>query len=163
MKKEQTAMHLSFLKELFPQYTVELYAESDSEWAEIKNEKFDDPIRVYYEPEDFDIYCLAFATQHAHISEKERLIEYVTSFANAETAAIEFYKDGKNRFGGDIKTALLDDLTYNSLLSYFGYLSIDISNLTFRVRAWDKKYCFDGMFIKDQSGTVQIVKEYEEK
>lgn len=33
-------MHLSFLKELFPQYMVELYAANNSEWAEIKNEAF---------------------------------------------------------------------------------------------------------------------------
>lgn len=155
-------MHLSFLKELFPQYTVELYAENDSEWAEIKNKAFDDLIKVYYAPEDFEIYCLVFATQHVHISEKEQLIEYVTAFANAETAAIEFYENGRKCFGGDIETALLDDLTYNSLRNRF-YSSIDIRNMTFQVRAWDKKYCFNGMFIKDSSGTVQIVREYAEE
>lgn len=155
-------MHLSFLKELFPKYTVELYAEDNSEWAVIKHEEFNDLIKVYYDSDDFDIYCLAFATQHAHISEKERLIEYATAFANAEIAAIEFYENGSNRFGGDIETALLDDLTYNSLRNYFGYPSVDISNLTFRVRAWNKEYCFDGAFIKDSSGTVQIVKNYVE-
>ena len=63
-------MHLLFLKELFPQYTVELYAENDSERAEIKNQAFNDLIKVYYDPKDFDIYCLVFATQHVHISEK---------------------------------------------------------------------------------------------
>lgn len=153
-------MHLSFLKELFSKYTVELYSENGSEWAYIKNEKYDDFIKIYYDPEDFDIYCLVFATQHMHISQKEQLIEYATTFANAETAAIEFYKNGKNYFGGDIKTTLLDNLTYNSLRNHFGTLSIDIGNLTFQVRAWDKKYCFDGMFIKDHSGALQIVKKY---
>lgn len=153
-------MHLSFLKELFPQYMVELHAENDSEWAEIKNEEFEDLIKVYYEPEDFDVYCLVFATQHVHISEKERLIEYATAFANAETAAIEFYENGINRFGGDIETTLLDDLTYDLLRNHFRYLSFDISKLTFRVRAWDKKYCFDGMFVKNSSGTVQIVRKH---
>ena len=156
-------MHLLFLKELFPQYTVELYAENDSERAEIKNRAFNDLIKVYYDPEDFDIYCLVFAIQHVHISEKERLIEYVTVFANAEMAAIEFYENGRNCFGGDIRIALLDNLTYSSLRNYFGYLFIDMSNLTFQVRAWDKKYCFNGMFIKDSSGTVQIVRKYVEE
>lgn len=156
-------MHFSFLKELFPQYTVELYAEKDSERAEIKHEDFDDLIKVYYDPDDFDMYCLVFATQHVHISEKERLIEYASAFVNAEKAAIEFYENGSNRFGGDIETPLLDDLTYDRLRNYFGYPSIDISNLTFRVRGWNKKYCFDGAFIKDSSGTVQIVKKYVEE
>lgn len=152
-------MHLSFLKELFPQYTVELYAENDSERAEIKNQAFDDLITVYYDPKDPDIYCLAFATQHVHLSEKERLIEYVTAFSNAETAAIEFYKNGRKLFGGDIETALLDGLTYDSLRNHFGHSSADISHLTFQVRAWDKKYCFNGEFTKDPSGAVQIVRK----
>ena len=65
-------MHLSFLKELFSKYTVELYSENGSEWAYIKNEKYDDFIKIYYDPEDFDIYCLVFATQHMHISQKEQ-------------------------------------------------------------------------------------------
>lgn len=156
-------MHLSFLKELFPQYTVELYAEDNSEWAKIENEEFDDLIKVYYDPEDFDVYCLFFATQHAHISEKKYLIEYATAFANAEIAAIEFYENGTNIFGGDIETALLNDLTYNSLQNRFCFPRIDICNLSFSVRAWNKEYCFDGVFIKDSSGIVQIVKKYIEE
>ena len=153
-------MHLAFLKEVFPEYAVELYAEGDSEWAYIKNEKYDDVIKVYYDPEDFDVYCLCFATQHAHISDKEELIEYALSFANAEKAAIEFYENGKNRFGGDIETTLLNDLTYDSLRKRFYYPSGAFSKLTFQVRAWDKKYCFDGAFVKKPFGSVQIIKTY---
>lgn len=151
-------MHLSFLEKLFPQYIVTLHAENAAEWAEIKNEAFEDTIKVYYDPKDSDIYCFLFATQHVHISEKERLIAYVTAFAKAKAAAIEFYENGRNRFGGDIKTTLLDDLTYDGLQNYFGYLPFDIKNMTFRVRAWDKKYCFDGQFVQEASGTVQIVR-----
>jgi len=156
-------MHLSFLKELFPQYTVELYAEKDSERAEIKNKEFSDVIMVNYWPENYYTYYLVFATQHRDTSEKEQLIEYVTAFVNAGKAEIEFYENGRNCFGGEIETSLLDGLTYDGLRNYFGYPSIDISNLTFRVRAWNKEYCFDGAFIKDSSGTIQIVRKYIEE
>lgn len=64
-------MHLSFLEELFPQYVVKLYADHDSEWAEIKNEKFEDSIKIYYWPEEFYIYYLTFATQHIDTSKKK--------------------------------------------------------------------------------------------
>lgn len=153
-------MHLLFLQELFPQYTVELHAEDGSEWAYIKNDAFHDLIKIYYEPEDYYNYYLLFATQHRHTSEKELLIEYATAFANAEAAAIEFYENGRNRFGGEIPTALLDDLTYDSLRKYFGYASVDCGSLTFRVRAWNKKYCFDGAFASSSSGDVQIIKSF---
>ena len=156
-------MHLSFLRELFPQYTVELYAEKDSERAEIRNKAFRDVITVHYWPEDYYIYHLLFATQHRDTSEKEELIEYVTAFANVEKAAIEFYENGRNRFGGEIETSQLDGLTYDGLRNNFGYSSVDICNLTFQVRGWKKECCFDGAFIKDSSGTVQIVKTYTEE
>lgn len=39
-------MHLFFLKEVFPQYSVALYAENDDERAEIKNQAFPEPIKI---------------------------------------------------------------------------------------------------------------------
>lgn len=158
-ERSQSLCIYHFLKELFPQYMVELYAEIDSERAEIKNKEFRDVITVNYWPENYYTYYLLFATQHRETSNKEQLIAYVTAFANAEKAAIEFYENGSNRFGGEIETSLLGSLTYDSLRNYFGYPSMDISNLTFRVRAWHIEYCFDGMFIKDSFGTVQIVRK----
>ena len=62
-----------------------------------------------------------------------------------------------NRFGGEIETAALDDLTYNSLRLKFGYH--DLKDYTFSVRAWDKRFCFDAYFEKDDSGNVTIVKK----
>lgn len=47
-----------------------------------------------------------------------------------------------------------------AILIQIGYPSIDISNLTFQVRAWNNEYCFNGRFVKDSSGTVQIVRKY---
>ena len=112
---------------------------------------------VHYFPDDYYKYLLRFATQHRDTSSKDDLISYISSFINAEKAAIEFYKDGMNRFGGEIETAALDDLTYNSLRLKFGYH--DLKDFTFSVRAWDKRFCFDAHFEKDDSGNVTIVKK----
>ena len=150
-------MHFDFLKELFSKYVVEICFEEDVETVYIRNSLFDFPIVVHYFPNDYYKYLLCFATQHRDTSSKDDLISYISSFINAEKAAIEFYKDGMNRFGGEIETAALDDLTYNSLRLKFGYH--DLKDFSFSVRAWDKRFCFDAHFETDDSGNVTIVKK----
>ena len=108
-------MHFDFLKELFSKYVVEICFEEDVETVYIRNSLFDFPIVVHCFPDDYYKYLLLYATQHRDTSSKDDLISYISSFINAEKAAIEFYQDGMNRFGGEIETAVLDDLTYSSL------------------------------------------------
>ena len=151
-------MHLVFLKELFSEYVVDICSEEDAETVCIRNSLFDFPIVVDYYPNDYYKYLLRFATQHRDTSSKDDLISYISSFINAEKAAIEFYKDGMNCFGGEIETAALDNLTYHSLRLTFGYR--DLKDYTFSVRAWDKRFCFDAHFEKDDSGNVTIVKKF---
>ena len=151
-------MHFDFLKELFSKYVVEICFEEDVETVYIRNSLFDFPIVVHYYPDDYFKYLLRFATQHRDTSSKDDLISYISSYINAEKAAIECYKDGIDRFGDEIETAALDDLTYNSLRLKFGYR--DLKDFTFSVRAWDKRFCFDAHFEKDDSGNVTIVKKF---
>ena len=151
-------MHFDFLKELFSKYVVEICFEEDVETVYIRNSLFDFPIVVHYFPDDYYKYLLCFATQHRDTSSKDDLISYISSFINAEKAAIESYKDGMNRFGGEIETAALDDLTYNSLSLKFDYH--DLKDFTFSVRAWDKRFCFDGYFEKSETGAIEIRKKY---
>ena len=151
-------MHFDFLKELFLEYDIDICVKDDTETVYIRNGQFSFPIVVHYFPDDYYKYLLCFATQHRDTSSKDDLISYISSFINAEKAAIEFYKDGMNRFGGEIETAALDDLTYNSLRLKFGYYH-DLKDFTFSVRAWDKRFCFDAHFEKDDSGNVTIVKK----
>jgi len=153
-------MHFSFLKDLFSEFDVDIRIEDNVETIYIRNRQFDDPIIINYYPKDHYSYLLRFATQHRDISFKEDLIQYALSFANAEKAAVEFFENGKNRFGGEIEVSLLDNITYDSLRNYFGYPHLDLTNLTLKVRAWDKHYCFDAHFEKSDSGAVEIVKEY---
>ena len=73
---------------------------------------------------------------------------------------MKFFENGKNQFGGEIAVTFLEDLTYDKLRNYFGYPNTDLSNLTFKVRVWDNRYCFDGCFHKNDYGTIGIVKKH---
>ena len=69
-KRVRKNMNLSFLRELFPKYAVTLHCKDGSEWAQIQNAAFAEPITVYYDPQDSEPYTLYFATQHLHISDQ---------------------------------------------------------------------------------------------
>ena len=153
-------MHFLFMKDLFSQYETVIRIENDIETIHIRNKQFEDEIVVYYFPDDYYTYLLRFATQHRDTSSKEELIQYVLSFANAEKAAIEFFENEKNRFGGEIEVSLLDNISYDDLRKYFGYPHLDLTNLTFKVRAWNARYCFDGYFEKSETGAIEIRKKY---
>lgn len=153
-------MHLDFIKRQFPNFNVDIQTESDTETAYIRHEHFEEPIIIYYFPDDHYPYYLKFATQHRDASSEEDLIEYAQSFANAEKAAIEFFENDDPRFGGEIAVSLLDDLTYDGLRNRFGYPHRDLTNFTFTVRAWDTRYCFDGHFEENGSGAIEIIKDY---
>ena len=151
-------MHFDFFKNLFPQCDLQIEEENGIETIRIKNKLFEDYILVSYYPDDYYKYLFRFATQHLETSSIEQLTEYVTAFVNTEKAAIEFYEDGRAWFGGDIDTALLENLTYDSLRKcYFGHQHL--KEYSFTVRAWDERFCFNAHFITDENGKVTIVKE----
>lgn len=152
-------MHLSCLKERFPQCELELRGETEQECAFIRKGQYA-AIEVWYFPTEHYTYCVYFADHHIHTCDKEEMIAFVTSIVSAEKASIEFFLDGKNRFGGEISTADLDDLTYDSLRCRFGYPNRDLTGYTFKVRACDERYCFDGVFVKGEKNQVQILKRY---
>ena len=153
-------MHFLFMKDLFSQYETDIRIENDIETIHIRNKQFEDEIVVHYFPDDYYTYLLQFATQHHDTSSKDDLIKYALSFANAKKAAIEFFENEKNRFGGEIEVSLLDNISYDDLRNYFGYPHLDLTNLTFKVRAWNACYCFDGYFEKSESGAIEIRKKY---
>ena len=153
-------MHFLFMKDLFSQYETDLRIENGIETIHIRNTQFDDEIVIHYYPDDYYTYLFQFATQHRDTSSKEDLIKCALSFANGEKAAIEFFEDGNRRFGGEMEVSLLDHLTYDELQNHFGYPHLDLTNLTFRVRAWNARYCFDGYFEKSQYGTINIARKY---
>jgi len=153
-------MHFSFIKDLFPKHDVDIQIENGVETVYIRNIQFEDPIVIHYFPDDHYTYLLRFATLHFDTSSKEELIQYAFAFADAEIAAIGFFENGKKRFGGKIEVSFLDEITYDKLRNHFGYLYFDLMNLTFMVRAWDTRYCFDGYFNNSDANSINIIKKY---
>ncbi len=153
-----SAMKFDSINKKFSDYEIERGNEQGVEYIAILKNGFREPIKVYYES-DMQEYIVTFATQHLHISEDEDLIDIVSKFADASIAAIEFYENGKNSFGGQIETNLLENLSYDTLRIYFGYPHLDISQKTFRIYAWNKEYCFEGSFVKSASNTFKIIKK----
>ena len=153
-------MHFQFMKVLFSEYETDIRVENGIEKIYIRNRQFEDAIVICYFPDGYYTYLLCFATQHLDISSKEELIECARSFANVEKAAIEFYENGRNQFGGEIDVSQLDEITYEELRQFFGYPYRDLIGFEFKVRAWDRKYCFDGSFTKKENGDVAVIKKY---
>ena len=153
-------MILSFLKEIYTQFEVELICSEESESAYIRNKDYRDIIRIDYDPQDFQPFTMSFSYQHRHFECIEELIEYSNAYSTGNLAAIEFFDCDRNCFGGEMKTPLLDAMDYDKLRSYFGYPNHDISNLNFKVRAWDRRYCYDGYFMKDSKGSFIVLKHY---
>ena len=152
-------MHFSFIKELFSDYNVDIQTENGVETVYIRNIQFEDPIIIHHFPNDHYTYLLRFATQHYDTSSKDELIRHILAFTNAEKATIEFFENGESRFGGEIDVSLLENISYDDLRNFFGYPHLDLTNLTFKVCAWDTHYCFDGYFEEKESGSVNIIKK----
>lgn len=152
-------MHLTFLREAFLEYPIEFRRDGSQEWARIQHPDHDHAIQICFDPGTPDPYYLVFATQHLHIEDADELIESIRDFASGKYAAIEFYRNGESRFGGQIETALLDGVTYGELRKLFGASSLFFRWLTFRVTAWDRRYCFEGCFRRGKSGQMEIVRK----
>ena len=164
----------NFLQNLFPAYEM-VYSESGDS-VEIINPLGKDSITVdieTYTPLDngedtpvygFTQYTCSFSFQHRHYESEEDVTQYISDIINRKVYAIEFFKDGKNRFGGDITTHELSELSYEFLEQRSGYYGStklkDIAD-SFKVRGWDPRDNFDATFECDDNGKVLIVNKKE--
>ena len=136
---------------------------SDNEkFAEIINPFYLENIKVEYLPEeDFTPYTVYFAFQHYHMSSKEDVVEYIKDIINENIFSIEFFKDGRDCFGGDITAQELKDLTYESLeqhTGYYGSTKLKECADSFKLRGWNSDKNFDAIFIVDDKESVMIKK-----
>ena len=149
-----------FLSNHFSSYEM-IYSES-KDCVEIINPFSKDNIIVDYIPEDeFTPYICQFSFQHRHYENEEDVVKYISEIINQNIYAIEFFKDGKNRFGGDITTHELSELSYEFLEQRSGYYgSTKLKDVvdSFKVRGWDPCNDFDATFVYDDNGEITIVK-----
>ncbi|MBR2965362.1 MAG: hypothetical protein IKC34_02295 [Clostridia bacterium] len=129
--------------------------------VEIVNPFGKDNIFVDFDAFDPTPFTIMFSFQHRHINDEKGVVEYISTIMNESVFAIEFFKGGERRFGGDITAQELEDLSYEKLEQKTGYYGstklIDCADM-FKVRGWSGKNSFDAMFVVGESGKVDIKK-----
>ncbi len=155
-----TGSKLLFLKNAFPEYTVNF--SEDCTDAIIINPNCGENISVYYEEEDeFSPFCVSFSFQHRHLCNEKDVVEWIGDIINGKLFAIEFFKDGKNRFGSEIEAKKLNDLSYATLEHLFSFATLTElleRSDSFKVRGWNSSGNFDAEFILESDGSVIIKK-----
>ena len=149
----------TFLTNHFSSYEI-IYLES-TDSVEIVNPFGKDNIIVDYDPADPTPFMVEFSFQHRHIEDETDVIEYITDIINENIFPIEFFKNGEKRFGGDITSQELEDLSYENLeqkTGYYGSTKLRDCADMFKVRGWSGKNSFDSMFVVSESGRIEIKK-----
>ncbi len=85
-------------------------------------------------------YIISFSTQHCHLDDMEDVIDYVQRIIEDETLPLEFYLDGKRRFGGDILRAQLPLLSQAWLAGRFMVPQEQLAAYQFEIHSWSGKY-----------------------
>ena len=96
-----------YIRKLFVHYKSEdacLHREGGEEWFEIINPYGKENIQVRWQENGLTFY---FSYQHAHFNYDKKmkdnylaLTDYIDAFLSGEQAAVEFFKNGNNFFGG---------------------------------------------------------------
>lgn len=144
-------LNLSFLSEYASRFTVDI--SDDLESALIINPFGNDNIHVEYMSDDeYDPFTVRFSYHHVHLPDAESVKEWIDRIINGEILAIEFFKDGRDSFGGEITREKLDGLSYTSLKGTWG-ASVYPNADEFRIRGWLKGSSADFVFVHEQGKT----------
>ncbi len=83
-----------------------------------------------------------FSTQHRHFSadEEDGIIDYIKSIMNDEVLPLEFYLDGKRRFGGEIEIGDLDMLSVSYLSEKYGYEGRYFLPFEYELSSWSGEH-----------------------
>ena len=86
-------------------------------------------------------YIVAFSTQHRHFDadDKDVIIQYILAILNDKILPLEFYKEGKRGFGGEINSEDLDKLSV-SFLNHGRYTNEYMMSLDYEIHSWSGKY-----------------------
>lgn len=87
-------------------------------------------------------YIVEFSTQHRHFSadEADEIIDYIKLIMNDEVLPLEFYLDGKRRFGGEIRLGDLDKLSLSYLSEKYGYEGRYFLPFEYELSSWSGKH-----------------------
>lgn len=144
-------VNLSFLSEYASKFMVDI--SDDIESAVIYNPFNGDNIYVEYVRDDeYDPFTVRFSYQHVHLPDESSTKEWIDKIICGELFAIEFFKDGRDCFGGEITREELDILSYESLMKRWGNTFSQNAD-EFRIRGWNTNSSSDFIFVKKSEKT----------
>ena len=85
-------------------------------------------------------YTVCFATQHRHYDDTEDAADYIRQLLTDGILPLEFYREGKNRFGCDIEREKLGGLSPEVLADAVGYRVDHLSQFEFEIHSWSGRY-----------------------
>lgn len=150
-------MTFDFLKKHYPQFLIEVFSQDEYEWAVIHHPQSDSEIRIYYTPDDFQMFVFRFEYQHIHINSESELLSCINKYISGQVAAIEFFKGTQQCFGGDIETRVITNRDFDALSRYFGYSYNILKDYHFVIKAWNPSINCSGHFETDSDGKAIIV------
>lgn len=148
-----------FLAEYSASMRIDL--SDDLESAIVYNPHGGENLSAVYDPADeYSPYMLAFSTQHVHLRDAEEAEAWAKGIIQGEICALEFFRDGRDCFGGEITTDELRKLSYESLegsdFHCFPKPLFAIAD-SFRIRSWNGENDIDGrIFEKNGKGEIEI-------
>ena len=147
-----------FLHDAFQKF--ELRFADDYSNAIIINPNYDENITVYDDGYEFTV-CFSF--QHRHFDDEDDVVAWIHKILSGNIFAIEFFNHEQRGFGGEIDAGEMQELTYEKLERFTGYLGLtkllDVSD-SFKIRGWDSKNNFDCAMDREENGTIAIRKTF---
>jgi hypothetical protein len=70
----------------------------------------------------------------------ESILEYIKQILDDQVLPLEFYLDGKPRFGGELKSEDLERLSVSYLTNKYGFIHADLLSLDYEIHSWSGKY-----------------------
>lgn len=145
------------IAERFPTHDVQF--SNGGEHFDIINPFGKDSISVYIENDSNTPYMVCFSFNHVHLETPDQVIAYVNDIISGNVFAIGFFKDGRQRIGGNLDAEDVCALSYDTLArfvhSFRDIKLIDVVD-SLKVRGWMPDACFDAKFIMDEEGNVSV-------
>ena len=102
---------------------------------------------------------VCFSFNHVHLETPDQVIAYVNDIISGNVFAIGFFKDGRQRIGGNLDAEDVCVLSYDTLArfvhSFRDIKLIDVVD-SLKVRGWMPDAYFDAKFIMDEEGNVSV-------
>ena len=144
-QKERLSMSKwDFLEDICNTFKLDMTIKEDE--AVLSNKDTGEKLEIYEEQycssdmkDVFVQYIVCFSTQHRHFDDLSEAENYIRMILTDDVLPIEFYIDGKRKFGGEISKADFERLSIEFLADRFGYTVDYIAQFDYEIHSWSGK------------------------